>query len=272
MPLKSAQRLGGNIGVIAYYVLSKRRKITIDNLLTAFPEKKRTDIEIIAKKVFINLGISFTELLWFPNFNVKNLSELINYKNLEKMIDRHKEGKGVIMLSGHFGNWELIALATGFLSKIPFTIIVKTQTNIHVDNIINRNRTIFGNKVVPMEISVREILSTLQTGGIVAMVADQSATKESVFVDFFGRKVATFQGPAAFAIRTGAPLQMGIITRNSDGNYDVVIEEIDTSDLKEYNQENIYELTRRHTNVLEKYIRLYPDHWMWTHRRWKNII
>lgn len=272
MPLKLAQRFGKNLGRFASFILTKRMGITIDNLRNAFPEKSTNELKIIATKVFENLGISITELLWFPNLNQKIISKLVNYKNLEKMIDRYKEGKGVIMLSGHFGNWELLALATGCLSKIPLTIIVKTQANLWVDKIVNQHRTLFGNKVVPMEFSVREILSTLNKGGIVAMVADQSAAKESIFVEFFGRQVATFQGPAVFALRTGAPVQMVIITRNSDYTYDVLFEEIVTSDLTEYNEENIFELTRRHTLILEKYIRLFPDHWMWTHRRWKNIM
>jgi Kdo2-lipid IVA lauroyltransferase/acyltransferase len=177
----------------------------------------------------------------------------------------------LIMLSGHFSNWELIALATGSAVQTPITIIVKTQTNKIVDAVINKHRTKLGNIVVPMELSVREILSTISRGGIVAMVADQSAPKESVFVEFFGRAVATFQGPAVFALRTAAPLQMGVMVRQPDFTYEVIFEEIDYSDISEYNEKNVYELTQRHTALLEKYIRLYPDQWMWTHRRWKNI-
>jgi KDO2-lipid IV(A) lauroyltransferase len=271
MPLKSAQVLGKTLGQISYCVLTKRRAITLENLKNAFPEKSDTELKIIIKGVFQNLAISVCEFLWFPNLTDETLRKLVKYNNLDIMTGRHKLGRGMIMLSGHFANWELIAFATAYTTEIPFTIIVKTQTNKKVDRVINRHRTKYGNRVVAMEQSVREILSALTNGGIVAMAADQSAPKESVFVEFFGRAVATFQGPAVFALRSGAPLQMGILIRQPDFTYEAIIEEIDYSDLKEYNEQNIIELTQRHTALLEKYIRRYPELWMWTHRRWKNI-
>ncbi|MBU2472170.1 MAG: lysophospholipid acyltransferase family protein [Bacteroidetes bacterium] len=271
LPLKWVQRLGVKLADFAFIALTKRRSIAVENLQHAFPEKTQEELEQIARNAFRNLGISICEFLWFPNLTPNILKKIVEHKNINLMIDGHKSGKGMIMLSGHFGNWELIALASAYVSQIPFTIIVKTQKNTLVDKVINHHRTIFGNKVIAMEFAVREILSTLKNGGIVAMVADQSAPKESVFVPFFGRDVATYQGPAIFALRSGAPVQMGIIIRKPDFTYDVIIEEIDTSDISEYNEANVLELTKRHTAVLEKYIRLYPDHWMWTHRRWKNI-
>ncbi|MDI6803218.1 MAG: lysophospholipid acyltransferase family protein [Bacteroidota bacterium] len=271
LSLKNAQQLGLKLANIFFIILTRRKQIAADNLRQAFPEKSDKEILRIAKNAFQNFGITIVELLWFPRLTPEILDNLIKYKNLELMMNRYKEGKGVIMLSGHFGNWELLAFATGFISKISMIMIAKTQTNLLVDKIINEHRTLFGNKVVPMEVAVREVLSSLNKGGIVAMIADQSAPKESLFVNFFGKKVATFQGPAVFGLRTGAAMQMGIIIRKPDFTYEVIIEEIQTSDLTEYNEANVYELTQRHTAVLEKYIRLYPEQWMWTHRRWKNI-
>lgn len=271
LPLKAVQVLGKTLGQVSYTVLTKRRAITSDNLKNAFPEKSNAELTKITKGVFQNLAISICEFLWFPNLTDERLRKLVKYNNLNIMTDRHKLDRGMIMLSGHFANWELIAFATAHATKIPFTIIVKTQTNKKVDRVINKHRTKYGNRVVAMEQSVREILAALANGGIVAMVADQSAPKESVFVEFFGRAVATFQGPAIFALRSGAPLQMGILLRQPDFTYEAIIEEIDYSDLKEYNEQNVIELTQRHTALLEKYIRKYPELWMWTHRRWKNI-
>ncbi|MDP2209671.1 MAG: lysophospholipid acyltransferase family protein [Bacteroidota bacterium] len=271
LSLKNAQQLGLKLANIFFIILTRRKQIAVDNLRQAYPEKSDADILIIAKKAFQNFGITIAELLWSPRLTPEVIDQLVKYKNLDLMLNRYKEGKGVLMLSGHFGNWELFALATGFVSKIPCTIIVKTQTNLLVDKIINEHRTLFGNKVVPMELAVREILGSLSKGGVVAMIADQSAPKDSIFVNFFGKQVATFQGPAVFGLRSGAAMQMGIIIRKPDFTYEAIIEEIQTSDLTEYNEANVYELTQRHTAVLEKYIRMYPEQWMWTHRRWKNI-
>ncbi len=271
LSLKNAQQLGLKLSNIFFIILTRRKQIAVDNLRQAFPEKSDADILMITKKAFQNFGITIAELLWSPRLTPDLIDQLVKYKNLDLLFNRYKEGKGVLMLSGHFGNWELFALATGFVSKIPCTIIVKTQTNLLVDKIINEHRTLFGNKVVPMELAVGKILGSLSKGGVVAMIADQSAPKESVFVNFFGKQVATFQGPALFGLRTGAAMLMGIIIRKPDFSYDAIIEEINTSDLTEYNEANVYELTQRHTAVLEKYIRMYPEQWMWTHRRWKNI-
>ncbi|MBI1806750.1 MAG: lysophospholipid acyltransferase family protein, partial [Ignavibacteria bacterium] len=104
----------------------------------------------------------------------------------------------------------------------------------------------------------------------VAIAPDQSGPMEGVFIEFFGRRVATHQGPAAFALRSGAPMQIGFIIRRSDGTYEVILEDIRTADLHGNTEANILELTRRHTAILERYIRRYPDHWLWMHRRWKH--
>jgi KDO2-lipid IV(A) lauroyltransferase len=271
LPLKSAQRLGALLGGLAYYVSSARRRIALENLEHAFPEKSERERVRIAKGAFRNFGIAFVELLWFPNLTDPIIRQLVRVQNPQVMTEGHKKGKGMIMLAGHFGNWELTALAVAHQLNMSVTIIVQTQSNKLVDAVINRHRCLFGNRVVAMGASVREIVRTLQNRGIIAIAPDQSGPMEGVFVEFFGRKVATHQGPAVFALRSGAPLQMGFMIRQPDGTYEVVLHEIDTTDLGGAMEDNIQELTRRHTALLEEYIRKYPDHWLWMHRRWKNI-
>lgn len=272
LPLKSAQRLGTYLGLIAFYLVKKRRRIALDNLRWAFPTKSEQQRREIAKGAFKNYGITIAEFLWFPNLNDKIIRHLVKIKNLELILNSYKGGKGLVLLGGHFGNWELIALAVGYISKIPLTIIVQTQSNMLVNDVINRHRCLFGNWVVPRHKAAREILKTLERGGIVAIAPDQSAAMESLYVEFFGRNVSTHQGPAVFALRSGAPLQMGFMIRQSDGTYEVIFEEIPMADLQGYSDEHVLELTRRYTALLEKYIRQYPEHWLWMHRRWKHTL
>lgn len=269
--LNKARKIAIILSNISYLILSKRRRITIENLKNAFPQKDLSEIKSIARKVFQNIGITFIELFYFPKLGDSKINELVKYKNLNLMHEKCEMKKGLIMLSGHYGNWELLAFSTGFISGYPLTIIVKTQSNKLVDKLVNKYRTLLGNRVVPMQSAVREIFNTLNSGGVVAMLADQSAPKESVFVKFFNREVATFQGPAVFALKTKAPILMGFIIRKEDFSYEVILEEIKTDDLNEYNEENVRILTQRHTLLLENYIRCYPHLWMWTHRRWKNV-
>lgn len=270
LPLRWAQQFGAFLGAVVYYLVSRRRKIAIDNLYHAFPDASDAERVRIAKGSFRNYGIVLIELLWFPRLTDERLRRLVHLKNINLMLDGHKRGKGMVMLSGHFGNWELIAFSAAYLTGLPFTIIVQTQSNPYVDEVVNRHRCLRGNRVVPMESAVREMLSTLHRGDIVAIAPDQSGPIEGVFVDFFGRSVATHQGPAAFALRTGAPMQIGFCIRQHDGTYNATIEEVPMDDLTEYTEENVRELTMRHTAILERYIRQYPDHWLWMHRRWKH--
>jgi Kdo2-lipid IVA lauroyltransferase/acyltransferase len=271
LPLKSAQRLGMYLGLTAYLCSPRRRAITLENLRHAFPEKSDEERKTIAKSSFQNYGIALIELLWFPNLDDGTIRMLVKPRNLDLLKKLYAEGKGLIVLSGHFGNWELVALGMAYLTQIPFTIIVQNQNNRLVNDVINRNRCLFGNRIVPMGISVREIIRTLGNNGIVAIAPDQSGDKDGgLYMEFFGRTTATHQGPAAFALRTGAPMLIGFMIRQHDGTYEVVVEEIETKDYNGYSEENVIALTQRHVRVLEDYIRKYPDHWMWMHRRWKH--
>jgi len=269
-PLRLAQRIGETLGTLMYHVISVRRVVALENLRRAFPEKSEREVQVIAKGAFRNFAIAMVELLWFPRLTRERIEKLVRFKNLDLMMDAHKKGKGVIMMSGHFGNWELIALSAALQSNLPLTIIVKTQHNRLIDGLLNRYRCLHGNRTVPMGMSVREIFSALQEKRVVAMVADQSGPREGLFVDFFGRPTATHQGPALFSLKTGAPVQMGFLVRQMDGTYEGVFEEVSKEELSEVTEANIAELTRRHTKLLEKYVRMYPDHWLWMHRRWKH--
>jgi KDO2-lipid IV(A) lauroyltransferase len=270
LPLTAVQYVGKMLGTIAYYAIGSRRHIAIDNLQHAFPDASPRELKVIAKGAFRNYGITMMEFLWFPRLTDDRVARLVNINNPELLKDGFSRGKGMVMLSGHFGNWELIAFAVAYLCKIPFAIIIQTQSNALVDKVINTHRCLRGNKVIPMGMSVREIIKTLNSGGVVAIAPDQSGPMEGAFVEFFGRSVATHQGPAVFALRSGAPLQMGFIIRRHDGSYDVQLEEIASADLTGLNEENVRTLTQRHTALLERYIRKYPDHWLWMHRRWKH--
>ncbi len=272
LPLKSAQRFGAMLGMIAYHLFTSRRTIALENLLSAFPEKSEEERIIIAKGSFLNYGITLVELLWFPNLTGEIIRKLVKPQNLELFLNRHTVGKGMVLLAGHFGNWELNALGMAYITHIPVSIIVQTQNNKLVDGVINRHRCLFGNKVIPMGISVREIIRTLQNGGIIGIAPDQSGDeKGGIYMDFFGRTVATHQGAAVFALRSRVPLIMSFLIRQSGGTYKAIFEEISFADLIDQTEENVIELTRRHLGILEQYIRQYPDHWLWMHRRWKHL-
>ncbi len=271
LPLRSAQRLGAALGGGAYYVMSRRRRIANENVRFAYPDMSEEDRNAIAKGSFKNFGISFIELLWFPNITPEILNKFVRFDDGSFLEEINRSANGAILLTGHFGNWELSALATGKRLTKPMAVIIQTQNNRLVDAVINRHRSQFGNRIVPMGISVREILRTLDAKGVVALAADQSAAKESIHVEFFGRRVATYEGPAMFALRVGAPIIMEFTVRQPDFSYTIEHAVVPMDNLPAGKEEQILELTRRHTMMLERYIRKYPDQWLWLHRRWKHV-
>ncbi len=270
LPFRVAQRFGQRLGQFLYTNLKIRREITYQNLRAAFPEKSIEELDEIALEAYCNMLITFVELFWFPNFRRGAIMHIVRPKNPEVLENARRQGKGLILLSGHFGNWELMAFSTSVLFNLPFTIIVKDQRNPLVDKLINKYRSLCGSRMVSMDKSVREVLTTLRNNGAIAMLADQSAPKERLFIDFFGRPAATYEGPAVFALRSGAPIIMFFLIRQKNGKYELVFEELPMSDLHGATDENIVELTRRHVAVLERYIREYPGQWLWLHKRWKH--
>lgn len=271
LPFRFVQRLGGLLGVIVYTVVGFRRGVTLDNLRRAFPEKSEGALNRIARGAFKNMGITLFELLYFPRLTSERLREEVRFENPEAIQEIYKKGKGIIFLSAHFGSWELLAQGTPACLGIPSLNIAKPQSNPYIDRVIHEWRTRFGNTLVAVDLSIREILKTLGGGGAVGMIADQTAAKENIWIEFFGRKVPTHQGPAVFSLKTGAPLLMLFSIRQLDGSYKIVSEEIPMLDLNGYTEEHVIELTKRHVKITEKYIRQYPDHWMWSHRRWKHV-
>jgi Kdo2-lipid IVA lauroyltransferase/acyltransferase len=261
-------RIEGNL---FYYIVPIRKRVAYDNLKLAFPEKSDKEIHKIIKGCYINVLTVIAEFFYMRNFSIEKLAEFMKVTNLEIINEKLKTGKGLILVSGHFGNWELTAYGVSRLCGKPFHVIVKEQSNKKVNERINKIRSEKGNVMIDMRNSLREVLTALKENKIVAMLGDQAAPKENVKVDFFIEGVPTFEGAARFALKTGAAVLFGVSTRNDDGTYSLTLHEIDTSKYTEAMEENIRALTQEHVNLLIEYIKQRPDHWLWFHRRFKNV-
>jgi len=270
MSYRTAGVLGGGLGAMTYDFVGFRRRLTLDNLRHALPDLSENRRTAIARKAFRNYGIALLQMLWASGQSEKTLLKTVKIADPSTVENNLGKGKGVILLSGHYGGWELIIHGLRLHLGKPMTVIVQRQRNRRIDRIIDEGRRRHGNDTITMGPSSRQALTTLQNNGIVAMLGDQSGPKESVFVEFFGRPAATHRGAAAFSLRTGAPIVMTFLVRQLDGSYTALFEEVDRTGLDEYSDTNIIELTRRHTAILEKHIRAHPDHWLWMHKRWKH--
>jgi Kdo2-lipid IVA lauroyltransferase/acyltransferase len=270
LSFRTAGKIGALLGTATFYLTGLRKRITSGNIANAYPNLSRRKIQHIAQGAYRNYGIALMEMLWAGRQSREALMQTLKVTNPDVLQNALDRGKGLILLSGHYGSWEFIISALRLHIGHPFVIVVQHQRNRKIDGLINSYRCRFENSTVPLGPSVREVMKSLQNGKVVAMLADQSGPKESIFVDFFGRPAATHRGPAAFSLKTGAPIVMVFLVRQTDGTYKAWFEEVSQNGLDGYTEENIFELTRRHVTILEQHIRLHPDHWLWMHKRWKH--
>jgi KDO2-lipid IV(A) lauroyltransferase len=256
--------------LIAYlaYSIGIRKKVTLDNLEKAYPEVQGSDRRDIARRSYYNLGIVFAEMVYLRFATKKNIARHISIDNLDLFQDELKKGKGIIVVAGHFANWEWLALGGAICLGQHFAIVRKNIPKSFVERFLARMRVRTGNTLIDAG-DIRGMYRTLQKHGCVALLADQAAPGESVRVPFFGREVPTFEGPARLALRTRTPLLFAECRREENGDYLMHFYPVSYDDLVIDTSENIKELTARHTQILEHIIRRHPDQWLWQHKRWK---
>lgn len=253
-----------------YSVIGLRKQLVLDNLRHAFPEKNDEEIHTIAKASYQNLFTAYFEILYLDKLTREEIVRYISFPDKNKINSLLERRKGLIILTGHYGNWELCALAVPVIVPQKYTVVVQKQRNPFVNDFMTRMRSRFGTKLVVMERALRESLRALSNNEAVALIADQSGPESGIYTNFFGRPASTHQGPAVFQVRSGAPMVMVILIREGLEKFRIELEEIDTQNLIGTNEEKMQEITNRHVLMLEKYIRLHPEHWLWMHKRWKH--
>jgi KDO2-lipid IV(A) lauroyltransferase len=258
------------LGDFAYHILKIRRPLVEGNLALTFPEKNSSEIKALARKVYRNQAENIIEVLRLPMIKTaEDAARLLDVDARELLAKTVEQNKGCVLLSAHFGNWELLALCSGLLVA-PMTIVVKQLKNQVIDRQINLWRTMRGNRIIYNGQALREGLRTLRKGGILSVLGDQSDPSGSFFTEFLGRRTPVFLGPAFFALNAGVPLFVAMCRRTEDGRYTVDIEEVDTTSSGK-GKADAEEIARRYTKVLERYIYQYPEEWFWLHNRWKRM-
>ena len=267
--LRLSRKFSWICAFIFFYFIPIRKEVTLSNLKKAFPDYSQDKIRKIAFGSYRSFLIALIEILHLPAMRREDMKKAIICPNLSLIKEKYSENKGVILLSAHFGNWEYVAASAALQVDMPFHVVVKPQRNPYVTNWLNKMRTKWNNKVISLGISIREIYKNIKEKNLVAMVADQRGPYEGIRVDFFGIKTAVYSGTAALALKTSAPIIYGITVRQPDYSYKVILDEISMENLPEDEEEKIIEVSQRHTSYLEKFIRQYPEQWLWMHKRWK---
>lgn len=269
LPRPKILRLGRYVGDFIYYCVPVRKAIVLDHLEQAFPEKSVSEIKKIARGTYQNLGMNVLEHLCIPTLSDEEIRCIVDLADEEILVQALERNRGVIIVGGHFGNWEYSSSALS-ANGYRFGVVVAKVSNKYINNKINEHREATGGEMIPKRSSTKAVLRILRENGSVGMLIDQNQKRGGTFVNFFGRPCSTAKGPALLALKTGASIIYFAALRQPDGSIKVVFEPVEIDYQAGATEENIQDITQRCTTRLEHYSRLYPDQWFWMHRRWKT--
>jgi len=219
--------------------------------------------------MYNNLGQNLAELLRFPLMSGADVREIVEFRGSEHFDQALKKGRGALLITAHFGNWELFGAAIAG-AGYPLSVVVYPQHNRWVDESLNRLRRGKGVEIIYKREAAREIFRALKQNRFVAILADQDAGPNGIFVDFLGHPASTARGPAVFAIKSGAPLLTGALVRTGPEKHIGYIDPPIYADPSAPAEAEVRRLTRLITDNLCRYSRQHPDHWYWVHKRWKT--
>ncbi|HTD97452.1 MAG TPA: lysophospholipid acyltransferase family protein [Edaphobacter sp.] len=271
LPRGAARVVGAGIGAIAFKALGRLRSVGTRNLELAFPEMTVVGQEKILRSVYRSLGYLLAEFCQMPRYTPKSASGFIRYEGLENYLLARERGKGVLVLTGHLGAWELSSFYHSLMG-MPMGMVIRRLDNPLVDAFVNRIRCQHGNRVIHKDDFARGLIASMRAGETVGILMDTNMTPpQGVFVPFFGVPACTASGMARIAAKTGAAVVPGFLLWEAEEQRYVLrfgeeLEVIDTGD----SESDAVANTASFTAEIERYIRQYPEQWLWMHRRWKT--
>jgi Kdo2-lipid IVA lauroyltransferase/acyltransferase len=267
---ETACRIGGRIGATGYKPLRVRKDVVEKQIAAAFPEMTRVDVQRMARASFEHLGRTAIETALLPGLGNKGVLGLVDRVDGWQHIESAAAaGKGMVIVAGHHGNWELLAAYIA-ARGVPFDVIVRGMANPLFDEYINDIRRSLGLTVVHDSEAVKKTPRALRSGRAVGFVADQGVLGlASTYVPFFGRPAKTPRGAAVFALRFNSPVLFVDALRQPNGKYWIVIEPVETTPTGD-READVDAIVLRFTEILEKWVRRAPEQYFWQHRRWKR--
>ena len=271
LPRSGARAVGAGLGAAAWVLLGRLRRVGMRNLELAMPEKTEAEREAILRGVFRSLGWQVGEFCKMGGYTAEQASKFIHYDGLEHYLAARAKGKGVLVLTGHLGAWELSSFYHSLMGY-PMSLVIRRLDNPLVDEFVNRIRCLHGNRVIHKDDFARGLLSSMHRGETVGILMDTNMTPpQGVFVPYFGVEACTASGLARVALHSGAAVLPGFLVWEAAEKKYVLrfgkeLELIRGSDAAE----NIVANTALFTATIERYVRSYPDQWLWVHRRWKT--
>jgi len=271
LPFAVSCLIGELAGNLLFYLDRRHRFITLENLERAFRHELSPAQRIrLAKKTYRNLGRILIECICLPTRKPEIIRDYVSISGRDHLYEAQSRGKGVLFLTAHFGNWELMGLAFS-LYGFPSAVVARPLDNPYLDRLVERQRTRFGNRVIAKKGAVREIVKCLASGGRVGILMDQNVSaREGVFVDFFDTPASTTPILAALSQKTGAPVvPIFMVPKQGKSGYVIEVGKPLTLIETGNKEKDLIANTARFTSIIEEYIRCYPHCWFWMHRRWK---
>jgi KDO2-lipid IV(A) lauroyltransferase len=264
-----AARLGAKI---LYRVDRRHVKVGLDNLREAFGDQlSEAERDDMVRAVYLHFCMMFVEILHIPHkLHITTWRDRITLVGHEPILDRLISGGPMIMLTGHFGNWEMAGYLFGVFG-FPPNSVARTLDNPYLDAFLRRFRERTGQKLIPKNGGYDDMLAVLRNGGILSFLADQDAGQRGMYVDFFGRPASTHKAIALLAIEHKAPVVVGSARRIGPGfRYEVVCDAIIEPEEWTGSSDDARLLTQRYTSAIERFVRREPAQYLWLHRRWKH--
>jgi len=269
LSLKALYFIGDWLGDLLFYVIKSRKETALKNLKNVFGnEKCETELLRIVHLNYRHFGKMALEFARIPRLTPNNILEEVPIYNQEVLHEALAKKKGVIVFSGHFGNWEYLAAAVAQIGP-PMYAVFKEQKNLLVDAIIKKYRMDLG--LLPLKVkggAARGIIQALKANAKVLILFDQDAGGKGKFIDFLGRPASTTKGPAQIAIKHKIPAVMAFSLRSKKGGIKIVLEKFPDPEQFSNDEAGIIKFIEEYNRKLERYIRKYPEQWFWMHRRW----
>jgi KDO2-lipid IV(A) lauroyltransferase len=270
LPRRVVFAAGTALGLTFYALDGTHRRLALANLEAAFPLRSSEDCRAIARAMFRHFGRLLVELLKFTSLSHDRMLSLVDFEGQERADHAYAQGRGVLFFTGHFGYWELQAIAHA-LSGRPISVLARALDNPYLNALLERVRGVTGNAVIYRRGAIRKVLRGLEANEGVALLIDQHIqSSDAVYVDFFNRPAATTSALAALALRTGATVIPVFALPAPGGRFRLIYEHpVEPPDAT--GPDAVREFTQRCTDVLEMYVRRYPELWLWMHRRWRDV-
>jgi KDO2-lipid IV(A) lauroyltransferase len=269
LPWRAVRAMGAALGFLFFTFDRRHRRIAMANVAAAFPRKTEAEHRALVRQVFGHFGRLLFELLKFSGLSREGVLRLVEFEGGERIREAQAQGRGALLFTGHFGFWEINAIAHG-AAFAPMGVLARPLDNIRLHNLLEQMRGCTGNYVIYRRGALRRVLKALNANHCVAMLIDQHIqAPDAVTVNFFDRPAATTLALAVLALRTGAPVIPVFALPLADGRYRLVYEHpVDPP--ADDSPEAIRDFTQRCTDVLEMQVRRHPELWLWMHRRWRD--